>query len=80
MRQWYAELYNINKDLINGYKIRCNNHQELLTCLKQVNQTIQKAGRLRVGKSKTAVISACRQAIKSNNIGALTKIIRSGNA
>lgn len=78
MRQWYGELYNLNKDLISGYKIRCNNHQELLSCLKQVNQTIQKAGRLRVGKSKTVVVSACRQAIKSNNINALTKIIRSG--
>ncbi|XP_042890069.1 Bardet-Biedl syndrome 2 protein homolog [Penaeus japonicus] len=78
MRQWYGELYNLNKDLISGYKIRCNNHQELLSCLKQVNQTIQKAGRLRVGKSKTAVVSACRQAIKSNNVNALTKIIRSG--
>ncbi|MPC23799.1 Bardet-Biedl syndrome 2 [Portunus trituberculatus] len=47
MRHWYRELYNLNKDLISGYKIRCNNHQELLNCLKQVNQTIQKAGRLR---------------------------------
>lgn len=51
MRHWYRELYNLNKDLISGYKIRCNNHQELLNCLKQVNQTIQKAGRLR-GESK----------------------------
>ncbi|KAG7166018.1 Bardet-Biedl syndrome 2 protein homolog [Homarus americanus] len=80
MRQWYGELYNLNKDLISGYKIRCNNHQELLNCLKQVNQTIQKAGRLRTGKSKTAVISACRQAIKNNNVNALTKIIRTGSA
>lgn len=51
MKHWYRELYNLNKDLISGYKIRCNNHQELLNCLKQVNQTIQKAGRLR-GESK----------------------------
>ncbi|KAK3896155.1 hypothetical protein Pcinc_000175 [Petrolisthes cinctipes] len=79
MRQWYGELYNLNKDLISGYKIRCNNHQELLSCLKQVNQTIQKAGRLRAGKSKTSVISACRQAIKNSNINALTKIIRTGS-
>ncbi|XP_050687071.1 Bardet-Biedl syndrome 2 protein homolog [Eriocheir sinensis] len=80
MKHWYRELYNLNKDLINGYKIRCNNHQELLNCLKQVNQTIQKASRLRAGKSKTAVISACRQAIKNNNASALAKIIRSGSS
>jgi len=41
------ELYNLNRDLINGYKIRCNNHEELLSCLRTVNQMIQKAGRLR---------------------------------
>ena len=41
------ELYDLNRDLINGYKIRCNNHNELLNNLKLVNQYIQKAGRLR---------------------------------
>ena len=47
MRKGYMELYDLNRDLINGYKIRCNNHTELLSCLKVVNQTIQKAGKLR---------------------------------
>ena len=47
MRKGYMELYDLNRDLINGYKIRCSNHEELLACLKVVNQTIQRAGRLR---------------------------------
>ena len=47
MRKGYMELYDLNRDLINGYKIRCNNHNELLNNLKLVNQYIQKAGRLR---------------------------------
>ena len=47
MRRGYTELYNMNRDLINGYKIRCSNHQELLNSLKLVNQVIQKAGKLR---------------------------------
>ena len=47
MRKWYTQLYDINRDLISGYKIRCNNHQELMDTLKHVNQIIQKAGRLR---------------------------------
>lgn len=47
MRKRYVELFDLNRDLINGYTIRCNNHQELLACLKLVNQTIQRAGRLR---------------------------------
>lgn len=47
MAKWYRQLYDINRDLIAGYKIRCNNHQELMVTLKEVNQIIQKAGRLR---------------------------------
>ncbi|XP_006811161.1 BBSome complex member BBS2-like [Saccoglossus kowalevskii] len=78
MRKGYMELYDLNRDLINGYKIRCNNHNELLSCLKLVNQMIQKAGRLRVGKFKTQVINSCRAAIKNNNIQALVKIIKAG--
>lgn len=78
MRRGYSELYNMNRDLINGYTIRCSNHQELLACLKQLNQVIQKAGRLRVGKYKTQVVSACRAAIKSNNVSALFKIMKTG--
>eukprot|EP00794_Sanderia_malayensis_P016830 gene16830-18528_t len=78
MRKGYMELYDLNKDLINGYKIRCSNHEELLSCLKIVNQTIQRAGNLRVGKSKSAVIAACRNAIKANNVNALFKIIKAG--
>lgn len=78
MKKGYMELYNMNRDLINGYKIRCSNHQELLVALKQVNQIIQKAGRVRVGRFKTQVISACRSAIKNNNVSSLYKIIKTG--
>ncbi|XP_041460099.1 Bardet-Biedl syndrome 2 protein homolog [Lytechinus variegatus] len=80
MRRGYMELFDLNRDLVNGYKIRCSNHQELLNCLKLVNQTIQKAGQLRVGKFKTQVVSSCRQAIKENNISALFKIIKTGTS
>lgn len=47
MKTRYVELYDLNRDLINQYKIRCNNHTELLSNLKAVNQAIQRAGRLR---------------------------------
>ncbi|XP_038662956.1 Bardet-Biedl syndrome 2 protein homolog [Scyliorhinus canicula] len=79
MKKGYMELYDLNRDLINGYKIRCNNHTELLSCLRAVNQAIQRAGRLRVGKPKTQVISACRDAIKNSNVNAFFKIIRAGS-
>ncbi|KAF6017574.1 BBS2 [Bugula neritina] len=46
--------------------------------LKQVNQYIQKAGKLRVGKYKTQVIADCRASVKNNNVAALFKIIKTG--
>ncbi|XP_072278942.1 BBSome complex member BBS2 [Pyxicephalus adspersus] len=78
MKKGYTELYDLNRDLINRYKIRCNNHTELLNNLKCVNQAIQRAGRLRVGKPKAQVITACRDAIRTNNINALFRIMRVG--
>ncbi|XP_051513373.1 Bardet-Biedl syndrome 2 protein homolog isoform X1 [Myxocyprinus asiaticus] len=80
MKKRYIELYDLNRDLINEYKIRSNNHNALLACLKSVNQAIQRAGRLRVGKPKNQVITACRDAIKNNNINALFKIMKAGTA
>ncbi|XP_062860242.1 Bardet-Biedl syndrome 2 protein homolog [Trichomycterus rosablanca] len=80
MKKRYIELYDLNRDLINEYKIRSNNHNALLARLKAVNQAIQRAGKLRVGKPKNQVITACRDAIKNNNINALFKIMRAGTA
>ncbi|GFR02125.1 bardet-Biedl syndrome 2 protein homolog [Trichonephila clavata] len=78
MRRWHQDLHALNGELINNYKIRSNNHEELMTCLKQVNQVIQRAGRLRVGRPKTQVINSCRAAIKNNDIDLLVKVIRTG--
>ena len=47
MKKAYIQLHDLNSDLITGYKIRSNNHLELLDCLKIINQAIQKAGNLR---------------------------------
>ncbi|KAK1785417.1 hypothetical protein P4O66_018251, partial [Electrophorus voltai] len=80
MKKRYIELYDLNRDLISEYKIRSNNHSALLSRLKAVNQAIQRAGRLRVGKPKNQVISACRDAIKNNNVNALFKIMKAGTA
>ena len=47
MKRGYMQLYDLNKELVNAYIIRSNNHMELLDTLKIVNQYIQRAGRLR---------------------------------
>jgi len=57
MRKWYSQLYDINRDLIHGYKIRVTNHKELLETLKQVNQIIQMSARLRGCKDSFHIIS-----------------------
>ncbi|KAJ4460589.1 putative Bardet-Biedl syndrome 2 protein [Paratrimastix pyriformis] len=47
LRSALNELKAANEELLQSYRIRATNHQELLTCLKDVNQMIQKAARLR---------------------------------
>jgi len=79
MKENYTGLWNVNHELLAEYKKRHANHTELLDCLKEVNQMIQKAARLRVGTAKAQVVSACRAAIKSNNIPSLFKIIQMGD-
>jgi len=79
MRSAYAQLYTLNAELIGEYNKRSNNHEQLLAALKDVNHMIQKAARLRVGSAKTRVVTACRAAIKANNIHSLFKIIKTGH-
>lgn len=57
MKKAYMQLYDLNKDIVTGYKIRSNNHMELLECLKIVNQAIQKAGKLRGKHACNIVVS-----------------------
>ena len=78
MRSAYTQLYSLNGQLLGEYNKRANNHEQLLASLKEVNHMIQKAARLRVGGAKTRVVSACRAAIKANNVHSLFKIIKEG--
>ncbi|XP_076802841.1 BBSome complex member BBS2-like [Clavelina lepadiformis] len=80
MRKGYIELHELNRDLINGYHVRSTNHDELVKSLKLVNQIIQKAAQLRVGKYQSQVVQQCRDAIKSGKMNALFKIIQAGSA
>ena len=80
MRAAYAQLYTLNQELMGEYSKRANNHEQLLAALKEVNHMIQKAAKLRVGAAKARIVSACRAAIKANNIHALFKLIKTGQA
>jgi Bardet-Biedl syndrome 2 protein len=78
MKRTYGSLFDVNRELMGEYLKRSNNHNELLAALKEVNSMIQKAGKLRVGQSKTNLVAASRNAIKNNNIQSLFSIIRHG--
>ena len=78
MRTMYTRVMDMNRELIVEHMKRYNNQQALLDALKQVNSMIQKAARLRVGAAKTAVIAACRDAIKNNKTALVLQIIQSG--
>merc|ERR1712194_583987 len=64
LKKVFSGLQTTNSDLIAEYNKRANNHQELMSQLKDVNMMIQKAAKLRLGTPKTRVVAACRQAIK----------------
>lgn len=78
MRKAYTELNAMNNQLISGYNVRQQNHENLLAALKDVNQMIQRAANLRVGKPKAKVITDCRAAVKANNMNSLFQIIEQG--
>lgn len=75
MKQYYGELNSMNKDLINGFRVRNQNQQELIGSLKEINLLIQQAANLRVGKFKSEIVQASRQAIKQNNLNLISRII-----
>jgi Bardet-Biedl syndrome 2 protein len=77
-RRSYTELNALNQQLVAGYGVRAANHENLLVALKDVNQMIQKAANLRMGKSKSRVVTDCRAAVKLNNMNSLFRIIRQG--
>lgn len=80
MRECYNQLQQLSEELIRSYAVRVTNHEQLLEALRQINVIIQQAARLRVGKKKSDVVVQCRAAIASNNISALIKVIKTGEA
>eukprot|EP01034_Spumella_vulgaris_P021413 gene21413-27443_t len=77
-RRSYTELNALNQQLVAGYGVRAANHESRLAALKEVNQMIQRAANLRMGKSKSRVVTDCRAAVKLNNMNSLFRIIRQG--
>ena len=78
MRRAYTELSGMNNQLVQSYNTRSQNHDTLLNALKEVNQMIQKASNLRLGKAKSRVVADCRAAVKNNQMQSLLRILKQG--
>ncbi|KAF7256368.1 hypothetical protein EG68_06037 [Paragonimus skrjabini miyazakii] len=77
-KQMYTELLYTNRDLLTGYQSRICEHRTLSDCQRRLNQFIQQASSLRVGKFQTKIMSLCHQALQTNNLGAFFKVVRTG--
>ncbi|KHN75852.1 Bardet-Biedl syndrome 2 -like protein [Toxocara canis] len=78
MRKYYLKLQNLNQAMVAEHRVRCNNHEQLLRTLRELNKTIEKGARLRVGDPASKVVAACRNAIAEENFDMLPKIILFG--
>lgn len=47
MKRYYIRLNMLEEEVISGHRIRCNNYNELLKTLRDLNKFIEKAARLR---------------------------------
>ncbi|VDN93613.1 unnamed protein product [Brugia pahangi] len=78
MSKYYQKMHTLNQAMVAEHKIRCNNHEELLKLLRNLNKIIEQGSRLRVGAPASRLISACRDAIVQEHFDMLQKIILFG--
>lgn len=67
VRRAYAQLVTVNRELIAEHRRRALVHEDLLGALRAVNACIQAASRMRLGPQRTALVNACRAALRDNN-------------
>ncbi|XP_058820191.1 Bardet-Biedl syndrome 2 protein homolog isoform X2 [Topomyia yanbarensis] len=76
--KYHNEMMNTNEDLVKSYKIRLVNTGEVQLALKRIHSILYSASKLRVGTFAASVISKFKDALKTNNIEAVLKIIELG--
>lgn len=79
MEKCLNDIFHIDKQIIQNHQVTCENHEQLLVSLKKINSIIQNASRLRVNNNKTDTITSYRQAVASENMTVLKKLLESGN-
>ncbi|XP_027838207.2 Bardet-Biedl syndrome 2 protein homolog isoform X2 [Aphis gossypii] len=79
MEKCLNDIFHIDKQMIQNHQVTCENHDQLLVTLKKINNIIQNASRLRVNNNRTDTITSYRQAVASENMTVLKKLIETGN-
>ncbi|XP_029342144.1 Bardet-Biedl syndrome 2 protein homolog [Acyrthosiphon pisum] len=79
MEKCLNDIFHIDKQMIQNHQVTCENHEQLLVTLKKINNIIQNASRLRVNNNRTDSITSYRQAVASENMTILKKLIETGN-
>merc|ERR1712176_703164 len=79
-KKQFSDLYDVNQEMLAEFLKRENNHKNLLSSLKEINQTIQQMSRLRVGKSQKMTVTLSRQAVKNKNVDSLINELHSVSA
>ncbi|GMR48119.1 hypothetical protein PMAYCL1PPCAC_18314 [Pristionchus mayeri] len=77
-RKYYTRLRNVERAVRQDYLIGANNHETLVTSLRSLHKMIEIGSKLRVGQPSQAVVSACREAISTENLSLIPKIIEFG--
>ncbi len=80
MKKSYAVVQQENGTLIGEYLKRTNNHQDLIVCLKELNNMIRNASNLRVGSAQKRVVALARECIRNNQNQNLAMIFEKGKA
>eukprot|EP00898_Chlorokybus_atmophyticus_P001694 jgi/Chlat1/2525/Chrsp175S02381 len=74
-----AHVAGLHRDGLLGHAKADVLHRELIDALKELNQLIQRAARLRVGEAQIKIVAACRNAVKANNLQALARLAQLGD-
>ncbi|KRY88767.1 Bardet-Biedl syndrome 2 -like protein [Trichinella pseudospiralis] len=75
MKEHYKQLSSLNDTLLSLQNVRLGNSAHLADLLKRINQIIQNASNLKVGKHRSALIRACRSAIAAGNTASVRKLL-----
>lgn len=78
MKRHFRALWDVNQGLMDEHRKRVTKHAEVAGQLRAINELIQTAAQLRLGRAKEALIVQCRKAVQAQDAEALIQAMREG--